>query len=446
MYRFLLVILFTSTNEGFESTREEDESDRFSWPRGCLNFWGPMLPPSANYARRRLINHGEILTGIELPVSLTNSSPNVMSHAAIHEKTHNSENDYYVPLTHECFPSVLNMDSEKKARLEAQAIDYFPPHDRGTPSEFLSVAKNITIRSKCRQLPRDFTMSAVVNPKRRTVYIENLKSGSSLLEGHQHGKWGRNDCAPTHKKIAGACLHRIIQDVCPNATPPCFQPFRQSPKVQISDIPDEIMNNYLVFSFTRDPLARALSSWAEIPATYKPFIDVIEGTDPKLRQNPGLNPHWFNQINFLTRRTKSGKRLRIDFLGRLETFDHDWFRLLPAIHPDHRLEPPEQRIKRILSENVTLPETHVKAKHVRAGKNQSSLHFHLPTTPKKTLENLKNSKNPGQLERYKHGSKIIPWTAYHIVLLCRRYIQDFICLQRNIPRICIDNADLVLGG
>lgn len=460
----------------YEPTRTVNEAAprHFAWPKTCLDFWGPMLPPETTYARRlepSAVDTSELDKRIaelerenaklyelldlkrekqHLENELARQSgvvqkpPTVGAQPRVAEAPARSD-DYFVPETHECFPGPpSSADPDVRAALEAETLEEYPPDDRVSAKEFLARASGLPRQNKCRHLPRNFTMSVEVNPLRRTVYIDNLKSGSSLLEHLQSRIFGRADGSPSHKKIAGNLVDRINEDVCPGRA--CFAPFAHSPKVGIMDIPEEVMDKYFVYSFSRDPMERMVSSWGEINAMGFPFIDLIESK--RHVQDPGRNPHYFTQIDFLTRRTKSGKRLRIDFLGELERFDEDWARLRPAIDPMHRDLSPAERAKLVLARNESARSAprssadHHEAVRPRPGHGSiADDHHYLPTVNEKALASFQKN-NP---RRYEEGSKLIPWSQWHVILICRRYVQDFVCLDRDIPKVCADHADLVLA-
>jgi hypothetical protein len=50
---------------------------------------------------------------------------------------------------------------------------------------------------------------------------------------------------------------------------------------------------------------------------------------------------------------------------------------------------------------------------------------------------------PGYPEAGDHGP---PWTLEHVLLVCRRYLQDLACFDFEVPKLCIDCVDLIYDG
>eukprot|EP00615_Pteridomonas_danica_P007474 CAMPEP_0114330194 /NCGR_PEP_ID=MMETSP0101-20121206/1588_1 /TAXON_ID=38822 ORGANISM="Pteridomonas danica, Strain PT" /NCGR_SAMPLE_ID=MMETSP0101 /ASSEMBLY_ACC=CAM_ASM_000211 /LENGTH=221 /DNA_ID=CAMNT_0001460123 /DNA_START=575 /DNA_END=1240 /DNA_ORIENTATION=- len=183
-----------------------------------------------------------------------------------------------------------------------------------------------------------------------------------------------------------------------------------------TDLPDKILEKYLVFSFVRDPLTRVLSSYFEatIPGD-KHFGDHLEGYSS--------NVHYRSQSNqLLGSQSQSGKPIKIDFIGKIENFDEDWRRLQVAMEPSAVKLTPQERLKLIppsTPTDVQSTATH-KIKTSRTSGAHSS-HFQPYTTGKKFIVKQE-------------------------VEVCRRYLQDFICFDYDIPKSCLDFAKLVYGS
>ena len=74
------------------------------------------------------------------------------------------------------------------------------------------------------------------------------------------------------------------------------------------------MDNYLIFSFVRDPFTRVLSSYHEASPGYS-----FEGLLSEGVSSGKLNVHFRSQTaQLLSITTSTGRRIRLDFVGRLE--------------------------------------------------------------------------------------------------------------------------------
>jgi len=124
------------------------------------------------------------------------------------------------------------------------------------------------------------------------------------------------------------------------------------------------------------------------------------------------------QFFTLTRPTLSGAQVRLDFIGRLESLSEDWERLKVVMGSQATKLAPEDRRSLILS-HAEGPVAQV-PQH-RASANSS--HF------------VPFSEEEGHPEHF---------TLLHVVLVCRRYIQDLVCFDMGVPQICIDHTELVM--
>jgi len=270
----------------------------------------------------------------------------------------------------------------------------------------------------------DSSVYVILDETHRSIYISNLKVASStitelLLKNHQSyvlkicgtllfrnnimfGRMNEEECD-------GKC-HFTCRGVPLNGT------HLKNSNLLTTDLPDKILEKYLVFSFVRDPLTRVLSSYFEatIPGD-KHFGDHLEGYSS--------NVHYRSQSNqLLGSQSQSGKPIKIDFIGKIENFDEDWRRLQVAMEPSAVKLTPQERLKLIppsTPTDVQSTATH-KIKTSRTSGAHSS-HFQPYTTGKKFIVKQE-------------------------VEVCRRYLQDFICFDYDIPKSCLDFAKLVYGS
>ena len=128
---------------------------------------------------------------------------------------------------------------------------------------------------------------------------------------------------------------------------------------------------------------------------------------------------FFAQFFSISRSIYSGEKLRVDFVGRLESLSEEWARLQPAREKHARkLSPRERRA-------LVLPRARVKAEDVK-----EAPHHRVSTE--------------------ETSSVLVPFSTserfslLHVILTCRRYIQDLVCFDMRVPRVCIDHAELVL--
>ena len=115
----------------------------------------------------------------------------------------------------------------------------------------------------------------------------------------------------------------------------------------------------------------------------------------------------------LSREINSGRQLRLDFAGRLETISEDWERLKPALELKASLYTPLERRLMIL------PRAHANndIKHHRSTSNNSV---------------------------FVPFSETEKFSLLHVILVCRRFVQDLVCFEFDVPQVCIDHAELVL--
>ena len=94
---------------------------------------------------------------------------------------------------------------------------------------------------------------------------------------------------------------------------------------------EEMVQSYFFFSFVRDPLDRAISGYAQ-------YVFQVRKLHPRLGSKTHFektinemlgsrqpsNEHLENQIKSLSTPWREGRRIPIDFLGRVEQFGQDW--------------------------------------------------------------------------------------------------------------------------
>ena len=114
-------------------------------------------------------------------------------------------------------------------------------------------------------------------------------------------------------------------------------------------------------------------------------------------------------------------------MGRLEHFDADIARLKETIDPHYRLLSPQERLRRVSDASG--------AAAGGSGGSGAADHPHLKA--------MRQSADDPRFTT--HGKGPASFTALHVVLACRRYIQDFLCFGYGVPRACIEHADQVVA-
>ena len=281
----------------------------------------------------------------------------------------------------------------------------WPPVDRGKFEEFSSAvgSRKISTKSQLTRLKVDVTCK--IHHDLRLIYIKNLKAGSTTVDNliskmWHSGGWSKqlSRANPNETSLALQCMENpVVGPVC-------------SPHwMKVNLVPEEVMENYFVFTFVRDPFTRVVSAHHEVGVD--PFTEILRGH----RNRYGENPHYLSQTLQITRSSFSGKRIRLDFIGRLETITEDWARMLPVLAENARALPPITR--RGIVE---------------------------PNPPKVTSEVVHHRSSGTASENFVPKSHGETFTAMHVLLACRRYIQDFACFDIKIPQLCIDRPELVL--
>jgi len=281
----------------------------------------------------------------------------------------------------------------------------WPPEDRGSVDDFFRAVGSR--RSKLKPGPSNWAASAMVDHSKRSIVIKMLKSGSTTV-GHlmlqRELREARRAVNATEKMLR-----------CFNTSP--LPPDCQTPTwVTVKTIPDAVHDAYFVFTFTRDPFTRAVSSLAEAGGgSLLSFTDVVAGNNGRV----GRNVHFVGQFVEASAPIFSGKQIRLDFVGRLESLSEDWARIRPALVDNALIMSPRERQGLVLPrvENISVAIPH----HRESGSASANL--------------LPYSKEMGRPE---------PFRLLHVILVCRRYIQDLVCFNMGVPRVCIDHAELVL--
>ena len=439
-------------------------------------------------------------------------------------------------LSNECFGlQQKDLDPGSRAAREArisalqQRSTTWPPKNRRPVSDLAAViaAMNYTNNSlpkvRCsdkKWVPRDDVATLLIDVARRVIYVKNWKAASTLIfqklsSSSSFFSWSRNDrrgrkaqrlwndaCREIDEKRGSTtpfALNSTVMSIQDRDTKtihssPWLEPndcMERTPhgrdEIASSEIGDAIWNNYFVFSFVRDPFTRIESSFAQVPFPLG-FDDLLSGAS-----NPPLykNPHYWDQIRVLTRRRKTGKRLRVDFVGHVESFDLDWWRLAPALDASQRHLTPVERLQlvrpsplkpfvdlnSIAKDNDTRTEgtdgsDRFHERDATSGDSSSSLKGALESTERtNTTKSSQLGKSTefiegGERSEHLHvtrkrqqaaefvpqppgilGKKVMPmrWNRLHEIYVCRRYIQDHFCFGYDIPETCIEHADLTLG-
>jgi hypothetical protein len=287
----------------------------------------------------------------------------------------------------------------------------WPPEERGSVTDFLKAVggRNYTMRGYW-PTRHGIDATAIVDHNYRAVYVMNLKAGSSTFEAilkadHVHrDKEMETDYIYDHK------FDRNETDVMLKCRDDSSGVFCGARQIFHKDMPDEVVQDYLVFSFVRDPFTRVVSAHHEVGS--EKWTPLVTG----LKNRIGENTHFLSQTGHLTRGTFSGKRVRLDFVGSFEDLPGSWARLQPALVDEALILTPAERRKLILPE--------------------------APPRPfKSRLSHLRKSSHNYTFVPF---SQTEEFTVFHVILVCRRYLQDFICFKFPVPKICINHVDLVM--
>jgi hypothetical protein len=295
------------------------------------------------------------------------------------------------------------------AALMASNITW-PPADRGTADDFLRAVgpRRTTLKPFAAQ---GFSHSAAkIDHLRRTILLKMLKSGSSTMdhlfdpEQFVPNAKDRNRVNATEMMLY--CMHSPVSKHC-----------RSPGWVLVQYIPDEVHEAYFIITVVRDPFTRVISSLHEHGKGG--FTNIISGKVSKV----GQNVHFYGQFYTISRPILSGKQLRVDFVGRLESLAEDWARLQPAMGNDKRRTlSPRERQELILPSGDGAGDGAIP--HHRVSE-EASAEF-LPYDDRDSFGNPEH------------------FSMLHVILVCRRYIQDLVCFDMAIPKVCIEHAELVL--
>jgi hypothetical protein len=208
----------------------------------------------------------------------------------------------------------------------------------------------------------------VVIPELRAVYVDIVKAASesirSALEDNFHASWSA-DLGQYKHPVSG-------------------RPQRSS----TSYLTDDVLANYTFFTFVRDPNTRFRSSYEQAicrerctlctargaGTMFTPTISEItaflqgrlmhfygdialrgERSDEITLQEAWVDEHFESQILRLSGATKDGSPVPLNFVGRVESFEHDWARLMDHLgvkegdprrvtpgHQEHSCDIPER--------------------------------------------------------------------------------------------------------
>jgi hypothetical protein len=181
----------------------------------------------------------------------------------------------------------------------------------------------------------------VVIPELKAVYVDIVKAASesirSALEERFHASW--------------------TQDYGQFAHPVLGRPQRST----TSYLTKDVLANYTFFTFVRDPTTRFRSSYAQAMCRERCTLCAVRGEDemytptiPEITaflqgrlmhfyrdvalgetradeislQEAWVDEHFESQILRLSGATRDGDPVPMHFIGRVETLDHDWSRLM----------------------------------------------------------------------------------------------------------------------
>jgi hypothetical protein len=261
-----------------------------------------------------------------------------------------------------------------------------------------------------------------IDTARRVVYVVNLKSGCTSLQ--KLLRFGVPEGAVV--EVCGAAPlreSRLVKSVV-NCGVPLNSSSKHHLRIQSTMLSDETLRQYFVMSFSRDPSTRVVSSYQQA-LTGGGFIGLDQVLVGK-GSNVATNVHFRSQVHQLASVSASGRRLPLDFVGRLESLDEDWARLQPALDASH-LNPRERRalILPRSSSRSPRPEQRPLFSDAKAP--------HAPTRPLPALVHQRpggTSLDPNFLPGPRGLPDLAaPWTLLRALLVCRRYLQDFVCLD-----------------
>ena len=318
-------------------------------------------------------------------------------------------------VTRELFDMPRNFHQKTVANLELAALLQgpvsWPPKERVSAADFLKAVGGRHSTMKGHWPTRQgIGATAIVDHNYRVVYLVNLKAGSSSIEAILKSGHTRRD---KHMNTSYAYDHNFDRNEtdsllkCRNDPSGTFCGARQ---YYLKDVPDIIVEEYLVFSFVRDPFTRVISSHHQVGI--EEWTPIITGQKNRV----GENTHFLSQTGHLTRGTRSGKRVRLDFVGSFEDFSGAWAQLQPALNDEALFFTPAERRRLILPRP---PSYQHASKLIHARKSSQNYTF-VPFS---------------QTEKF---------TGLHVLLVCRRYLQDFVCFDLPIPSLCVSHIDLVM--
>ena len=299
---------------------------------------------------------------------------------------------------------------ELAARLQEPVT--WPPKERVKAADFLKAVggRYSTMRGHW-PTRQGIGATAIVDHNYRAVYLVNLKAGSTSIETVLKKDHTRRDKHMNTSYIYDHRVDRNETDVLLKCRDDPSAKFCGARQYFLKDVPDIIVKDYLVFSFVRDPFTRVVSSHHQVES--EKWTPLLTG----LKNRVGENTHFLSQIGHLTRGSISGKRVRLDFVGSFECLSGAWAQLQPALVDEALVLTPIERRKLILP-------------HPPSNQHDSSFLIHA----RKSSHNY----------TFVPFSQTEKFTVLHVILVCRRYLQDFICFDMSIPTLCVTYVDLVM--
>ena len=172
-------------------------------------------------------------------------------------------------------PQPSKPDESVLSALLAQPV-IWPPRERGGVDAFITAVGERQTPLEGYELRTRTSVAAKVNHLRRCILIKNLKAGSSTADTlvsslGREGRGKRIFKTSNETALMIECLEKPTAEECATRW------------ALANNIPDEVMDKYLIFSFVRDPFTRVVSSHHEVGSA--PFTELIMGKHAKVSSN-----------------------------------------------------------------------------------------------------------------------------------------------------------------
>lgn len=202
----------------------------------------------------------------------------------------------------------------------------------------------------------------------RAVYVDVTKAASESIRDRLEEAFGASWNDPKY-------ADQSVYDVGPHGK-------IKTRRSTTACLPDEVLSNYTFFTFVRDPIERFASAYRQTfcrsmcqgceagkaptrPPTIEQTIDLLEIMREKsasdatfcllkdgstnewnFLNNPWLDEHLQSAVFRMSGVTRHGKKIPIHFIGRVESLNEDWTRLLDqlSVSAKHGARAPLERI------------------------------------------------------------------------------------------------------